>query len=170
MQRLYFLVPDGGTARKTVDDLLANGVEERHIHIVARDHEVLKQEHLPEAGILHERDIIPAVKRGVAAGGATGLLAGVAAVTIPGLGLALGGGALLALTAAGATFGAFISPLVGSSAPNSRLAEYEEAIRAGHLLMLVDVPKERVEMLQSIIERHHPQAEVHSTDSAPPIG
>ena len=168
MRRLYFLVPDADTARKVVDDLLVNHVEERRIHIVARDHDVLKQKDLPEAGVMQERDVIPAIERGIAAGRATGLLAGLAAVTIPGLGIALGGGALLAMAAAGAGFGAFVGPLIGASAPNSQWDAFEHAIRAGQLLMLVDVPKERIEEVQRVLERHHPEVDVGGTEAEIP--
>jgi len=90
-------------------------------------------------------------------------------VTVPGLGIAIGGGALvLALTAAGATFGAFIGPLIGSSAPNSQLQAFEEAIRAGQLLMLVDVPRERAEEIRELIRKHHPEAAIEGTEAQVP--
>mgnify|MGYP000505963564 CR=1 FL=1 len=55
-------------------------IEERHIHIAAADHHALTEANLPEANLLQESDFVPAVERGLAVGGATGVLAGVAAV------------------------------------------------------------------------------------------
>ena len=65
-------------------------------------------------------------------GGATGLLAGLAAAVIAPAGVAVGGAAmLLGTTVAGVSYGAFVSALVGSSVPNSQLREFEELLEKG---------------------------------------
>ena len=94
MRRLYFLIPTIDSAKTIVDELLLARIEQRHIHIAAADHHALLEANLPEANLLQESDFIPAVERGVAIGGATGILAGIAAVALPGVGLVLGGGAI----------------------------------------------------------------------------
>lgn len=166
--RLYFLLPTVEAARDTVAELLLSHVPEKDIHIVAKDHHLLQQNQLPEATLMQERDVLPALEKGMAVGGATGLVAGILAVTVPGVGLALGGGAILATTAAGAGFGAFVGPMLGISAPNSQLGKFEEAVQQGQLLMLVDVPKERAEQVTQIIVKHHPEVEVRGTEPAKP--
>ena len=93
MRRLYFLVPDLDTARQIVNELLLARVEERHIHLVAR--EGTSMEDLPEATFLQKTDFVPALERGLAIGGATGVVASLVAVTIGGMVLA--GGAVLAI-------------------------------------------------------------------------
>ena len=80
MRRIYFLVPDHDTTKTIVDELLLARIEERHMHIAASDHHALTEANLPEANLLQESDFVPAVERGLAIGGATGILAGVAAV------------------------------------------------------------------------------------------
>ena len=75
MRRLYFLLPEVESAKKIVDELLLARIEERHIHIAARDHHALSEAHLPEANLLQESDFVPAVERGLAIGGATGVVA-----------------------------------------------------------------------------------------------
>lgn len=167
-RRLYFLVPEVSVAKDTVADLLLNHVPERDIHIVAKDHQLLKQEELPEATVLQEKDVVPAMQKGVAMGGATGLLAGLIAVAIPGIGLALGGGAILATTVAGAGFGAFVGPMLGISANSSRLEQFEQAIDAGQLLMLIDIAKERVDDIRAIVARHHPQVQIEGMEPTVP--
>ena len=109
MRRLYFLIPTVDSAKKIVDELLLARIEQRHIHIAAADHHALLEAKLPEAGLLQESDFIPAVERGLAIGGATGILAGIAAVALPGVGLVLGGGAILGIGLAGAGLGALLS-------------------------------------------------------------
>lgn len=160
--RLYFLVPDVEHARSIVQELLLAHVEERHIHIVAREGTPL--EDLPPAGLLQSSDILKAAERGVAAGGAAGLLAGLVAVAFPPAGLVIGGGAVLASTLAGAGIGAWAATLIGASLPNTELERYEQAVAEGQILMLIDVPKERVEEISGLVRRHHPEATIADAD------
>lgn len=168
MRRLYFLIPTVESAKQIVDELLLARIEERHIHIAAADHHALIEAHLPEAGLLEESDFIPAVERGLAIGGATGILAGIASVAIPGVGLALGGGAILGIGLAGAGVGAWLSSMIGISAPSTRLRDFENAIRNGELLMMLDVPKSRVEEITQLVKNHHPEAHVEGTEPVIP--
>ena len=168
MRRLYFLIPNIDSAKTIVDELLLARIEERHIHIAAKDHHALTEAHLPEAGLLQESDFVPAVERGVAIGGATGVLAGIAAVTIPGAALALGGGAILGIGLAGAGVGAWMSGMIGVSVPSSRLKEFEAAIEDGNLLMMVDVPKPRVDEIKELVKSHHPEAHIEGTEPVIP--
>ncbi len=168
MRRLYFLVPTVESASQIVDELLLARVEERHIHIAAKDHHALVQAHLPEATLLQESDFVPALERGLAVGGATGLLAGIVAVTLPPAGLILGGGAILGISLAGAGVGAWISGMIGVSVPNSQLAQFEDAVEAGELLMIIDVPKPRVDEITDLVKKHHPEAEIEGTEPTVP--
>lgn len=168
MRRLYFLIPSVDSAKTIVDELLLARVEQRHMHIAAADHHALMEANLPEANLLQESDFVPAVERGLAIGGATGILAGIAAVALPGVGLALGGGAILGIGLAGAGVGAWLSSMIGISAPSTRLTEFEDAIKKGSLLMMVDVPKTRVEEITALIKQHHPEAEIEGTEPVIP--
>ena len=58
--------------------------------------------------------------------------------------------------------------MIGISVPSSRLTDFEEAIKAGSLLMMVDVPKTRVEEITALIKQHHPEAEVEGTEPVIP--
>ena len=166
MRRLYFLVPDVATASKIVDELLLARVEERHMHLVAK--EGTRLEHLPEATFVQRTDFVPALEKGLALGGATGALAGLVAVTFPPAGLVFGGGAVLAMALAGAGFGAWASSLIGISTPNSRIREFERAIDQGQVLMMVDVRKERVGEIEALVKERHPEAEVEGTEPTVP--
>jgi hypothetical protein len=167
MRRIYFLVPSVASAKAIVDDLLLARIEERHIHIVAREGTPL--EDLPEAGVAQRSDLVPALQKGVAAGGLSGLLAGALAVTFPPAGLVLGGGALLGLTLFGAGFGAWMASMVGVGLPSSRIEKFETAIARGELLLMIDVPRARVEEIEAMVKRHHPESELEGIDPNIPI-
>ena len=166
MRRIYFLVPDVPTARKIVDELLLARLEDRNLYVLAKSGTQL--EDLPEAGVMEKSDLIPAAERGVALGGASGLLAGLVAIALPGAGPVVAGGALLGTMLAGAGVGAWAGSMIGINADNSRLKRFEDAIESGEVLVMADVPKERVEEIEQLVKRHLPDAEVEGTEPTIP--
>ena len=166
MRRLYFLVPTVASARMINDELLLARVEERHIHVIAK--EGTEMEDLPEATLTQKSDVIPALERGIAIGGVGGVLAGIVAVTFPPAGLALGGGAILATGLAGVGLGSLMSTMIGLDVPNSRIEKFQDAIESGELLMMVDVPKNRVDEIDELVKKHHPEADIEGTEPTMP--
>lgn len=166
LKRLFFLLPDVDTARKIVDELLLVHVPFEHIHVLARRNTPLEE--LPEASIAQKTDLVPAIERGLAVGGSVGALAGLVALAFPPAGVVAAGGAILLGALGGAGFGAWVSAMVGVSVPNSRLERFAQAIEDGMLLMMVDVPKDRVEEFEDLIRQHHPEADIEGTDPAIP--
>lgn len=165
MKRVYFLVPSVELAHKIVDELLLARVEERHIHILAKAGTPLGD--LPEASLFQKSDFIPAMERGLAIGGITGTLAGLVAVALP-TGMVLGGGAVLAIALAGAGIGSWLAGMIGLDVENSRLKNYQGSVEKGELLLMVDVPRDRVEDIHQRVQKHHPEAEFEGTDPTIP--
>ncbi|HQS57897.1 MAG: DUF1269 domain-containing protein [Gallionellales bacterium 35-53-114] len=165
MKRIYFLVPNTGIAQKVVDELLLARVEERHIHVLAK--RGTPMEKLPEASYLQKTDFFPALEQGLALGGLTGIVAGLVAVALPG-GPVLAGGAILATSLAGAGVGALMSSMVGSSIGNRQIQQFSEAIEKGQFLMMIDVPPGRVEEIEQIVLKHHPEAKCEGTEPTIP--
>jgi hypothetical protein len=161
-RRLYFVVPDVATTHKIVNELLLARIDEGHMHVVAREGTPLGD--IPEANVLQKTDLIEATERGLAVGGVTGALAGLLAVTFPPAGVILGGGMVAASMLAGAGFGAWVSGMIGINLPNRELKAYENAIKSGAVLMMVDVPKERVHEIERLIQEHHPEAQIGGTE------
>ncbi|NIA02859.1 MAG: DUF1269 domain-containing protein [Planctomycetia bacterium] len=167
MRRIYFLLPSVELARKVVDELLLARIDVNHIHVIAKEGTAMKD--LPEATLAQKSDVVTALERGIGVGGATGLLAGVVAVSFPPAGLVLGGGALLGIALAGSGFGALMSTMIGVSAPNSRHKQFEDAIQKGELLMLVDVPKDRVDEIEAMVKQQHPEVDIEGTEPTIPV-
>ena len=164
MRRLYFLLPNLDITHTVVNELLLARVEERHIHIIAKEGTPLKD--LPEANLIQKSDFVPAMERGVAMGGATGVVAGLVALAFPGV--VIGGGALLAMGLAGAGMGAWLGGMIGMDVENSHIKKFEAAIQSGQILVLVDVPKSRVESIQDLIKKHHSEADFEGTEPTIP--
>jgi hypothetical protein len=164
MRRLYFLLPNVEVAHKVVDELLLARIEERHIHVIAPEGVALGD--LPEATLLQKSDFIPAVERGIALGGAAGVLAGLAAIAMPGIVVA--GGALLAMSLLGAGMGAWLGGMIGMDVDNTRVKEFQSAIEKGEILMMIDVPKDRVSEIETLVRKHHPEADFEGTEPTIP--
>lgn len=167
MRRLYFLVSDTGSAKAIVEDLLRARITWRHIHVLANHSVTL--EALPEASLLQTSDVVAALARGTALGGAAGALAGLVALAFPPAQLVIAGGAVVALTLAGAGFGAWTATMIGVDEPSRRLERFQDAIKAGQLLLMVDVPQAREEEIQQMVHEHFPRADVEGAEPKTPI-
>jgi len=146
------------SATQIVNDLLLARVDVGHMHIISKDESQLIKANLPCASLLEKTDVIPASERGIVVGFAMGLIAGLIGSSFSPLGLEFDGATILGITLAGAVFGAWASGMIGISLHNSKLKRFEAAIEEGQLLLIVDVPKERIEEISQLVRRHHPEA------------
>ena len=160
-RQLYFLVPNALTCKAIVEELRAIGIKESHTHVIASH--TVPLEGLHEASLLQKTEFKHGIEEGLGLGGVAGLLGGLLAVTFPPAGLLLGGGALVASTLAGAGLGALVSALISKDIPNRQLVAFQGAIAAGQLLLMVDVPRQRVDEVTTLIQSHHPKAEIGVT-------
>ena len=162
MRRLYFLVPDAAIGKAVVDELLLAHVEWRHIHVVAKRGTPLGE--LPDASFWQKSDIIPAMLRAVPMGGGAGILCGLVAVALQPHLVVAGGAVLLATSLAGVGLGAFLGGMVGLNVGSTRLRAFEKAIEAGELLVIVDVPRDRVDAVTERICKVHAGIEPEGTE------
>lgn len=161
-RRLYFLVPDIGSTQRIVDELLLARIDDRHIHVLAREGTPL--DGLPEATIFQKSDLAHGLEVGLVVGGATGAVAGVMAV-LAATGLSAGG-LILACALAGALIGAWVSTMISADVRNSRLRAFESPIEQGQILLMVDVPKGRVDEINGLVRTHR---EAHPEGTEPTI-
>jgi hypothetical protein len=166
MRRLYFLLPDIKVTHELVKELLLSHVEERYIHVIAKENTPM--EDLPEASLLQKSDFVPAIEKGLTIGAITGVVCGLVAMAFPPAGLVIGGGAVFAIGAAGAGVGGLMSSMVGIGLPSSRLEKFEEAINQGEFLVLIDVPRNRVDEIEEMVMRHHPDVDIEGTEPMMP--
>ena len=163
--KLVFTVPDVTTCERAVDLLRSAGITESNIAIVGNSNKDLSS--LPDGGTL-ENDSVPALQRGAAIGGSVGLLGGLSAVMIA-PGLVVAGAAIALATVGGASVGALGAALTGGSVPNSRLREYEESIKDGSLLLVIDVDDDKRLSIQNSLTRDFPGVELEGDlDVVPP--
>ncbi len=155
-RRIYFLLPNTATAHKVEKELLLARVDAHHMHFMAADETEIRD--LPLADFSQRTDIIPGMEHGLLLGGVVGAAAGAVVYFIPENSLLSGTGVILALGILGAVMGAWVSGMIGISAPNSRLKRFRKSLKDGKVLLMVDVPKDRVEEITRLVKRFHGDA------------
>jgi hypothetical protein len=165
-KRMYFLLPDTRRAKSVFKELLLMGIEERHIHVHAREGTALGE--LPETTILQKSDALHGAGLGLLAGALTGAIAGGVVLLFPPSGLAMGLGVVIAMAVLGAVMGVWVSGMIGASTPSTHLEAFEDEIQRGKVLLMVDAPGERAQEIARLVRQHHPEAHLRGTDSTIP--
>ncbi|MGO4153003.1 DUF1269 domain-containing protein [Cupriavidus sp. YAF13] len=165
-KRIFWLLPDLVSARRTMDDLLLARIENSHIHFVARDGADMSGLH--EANLFQTSDIVHAAEMGLMVGGGIGIVAGALVAMFPIVSETPQWGLVGVLAVLGAVFGAWASSMIGCSAPNSRHKAFEKDIEEGKILLMVDVPRGRVEEIEALLQSAHPEARFAGLDPAVP--
>lgn len=155
-RRLYFVLPDVDSAKRTADDLLLARVEDRHMRFLSKRGIALDPLH--EAGYLDKTDMVHGAIVGLALGGIIGALVGALVVAYPPEGMRPELVAVLIGMLAGAPLGAWMASMVGAAVPNSRLKQFHADLEAGRVLMMVDVPFRRVAEITELVISRHPEA------------
>ena len=53
--------------------------------------------------------------------------------------------------------------------PSTRLQKFEDAIKAGEFLVLVDIKRDRVDEIEELVKKHHPEADIEGTEPDMPM-
>lgn len=165
-RRLYFVLPDVGSAETIEKELLLAKIDDPHIHFLAKDGINLGTLHI--ANLLQRSDLLHGIGIGLVAGGITGALAGVVLSFFPAVSQTFGMGGILLLAVLCAMMGSWISGMIAISIPNSRLRRFQPAIDRGEILLMVDVPVRRVAEIRELITSHHPEARAKGQEAQIP--
>ena len=123
---------------------------------------------LHAANVLQTSDVVRAAQAGLVIGGAAGAVLGVvAAVFFPIVGDSPQWGMIAVLGIVGAGFGAWALSMIGVSTPSNRLKRFEPAVEQGQILLMVDVPRSRVEEGESRLQALHPEAHLEGVEPIP---
>ena len=155
-RRLYFLLPDVESARRTANDLLLARVEDRHMHFLARRGTDLAELH--EAGYLIKSDLVHSAGVGLGLGALGGAALGALLLFYPIEGTQPHPLAFFVAVLVGAVIGAWVASMVGASVPNSKLVRFQRELDAGKILLLVDVPPAVVDEIRGAVTAQHPEA------------
>ena len=165
-RRLYFLLPDVASATRTANDLLLARVEDRNMHFLAKRGTDLGELH--EASYLIKTDIRRGAAMGIAFGVLAGAILGALIVNYPPEGTAPPPGVALIAMVVGALLGLWMGSMAATAVPNSRLQSFNDELSRGKVLMIVDVPYERVDRIREIVSARHPEVLLSAQESRYP--
>jgi hypothetical protein len=145
-------------ARQVVQDLVDAGIERNHISLVAGDREGRYATDLTPEGDTSDT-IAGGAATGAVVGGLGGLLLGLGALAIPGIGPVIAAGPIVATlvgAGVGAAVGGLVGALVAAGVPEEQAGYYAEGVRRGSTLVTAEVAEGQVDEVVRIMERHHP--------------
>jgi hypothetical protein len=162
--RLYYLLPDVESARRTFDDLLLNRIEQRHVHFLASGP---LPEDMPEANVFLRTNLICGAERGMMVGALLGLALG--AIIVLNFDMVSPHTVIVAAAIIGVLFGGWAASLVAAARPNSRLENFYPEIEKGKVLMIADVPARRVEQIERVMLERHPELRFSGEEPTVPV-
>ncbi len=135
----YGIYANRGMAENAVDRLIAQGFRNEDISVLLQDN-VGTKDFAHEKHTKAPEGTTTGVIAGGAIGGTLGLLAGVGALAIPGLGPFIAAGPIMATLAglgSGGIVGGIVGALVGMGIPEYEAKRYEGRIKEGGILLSV---------------------------------
>lgn len=148
------LFDDVAEARDVIRELVDAGFDRNDISLVANK---VASESAPDEGTGEASGAATGAGVGAAVGGVGGLLVGLGAFAIPGVGPVVGAGWLVA-TLVGAGIGAATGGLVGALAdagvPEEHAQYYSEGVRRGGTLVALNAPDERADRAAEVMRSH----------------
>lgn len=164
MKRLYFLVPDLKTTHDIARELEKTGITHSHIHAVgnAEAGAQLTASHVHEASLLQTTKLLPNLKKGIFFGLVITLILFVLSNWFLPDSIEVSGLGILAVFVFGCGFGIWLSGMIGLSMKDPIIEKNEDYVAQGHFILIVDIPKVRVEELVKKITKHHPTTKVAS--------
>lgn len=155
-------------AERVIEDFKNAGVDMERVSIVARDADEVSG---VETGLDQETETVgnhaddgatTGALTGGAIGGIGGLLVGLGALAIPGIGPILLAGAeataiatTLAGGAIGAAAGGLIGALIGLGIPEERAKVYNDRVSKGHYLVMVNSHDADIKLAETVMRRHN---------------
>ncbi|HHX01914.1 MAG TPA: hypothetical protein GX739_04490 [Firmicutes bacterium] len=141
-------------AEKAVKALREKGFTENEISIIAKDQGKTKKGDMEVGGDFGTNEnIADGTAWGGALGGLAGILAGVGALAIPGIGPIVAAGPL-AGALSGAVTGGVAGGLIDLGIPEERGREYEQKLKAGGILAVVETSEDKVNEASEILRNN----------------
>jgi hypothetical protein len=144
------------TAYNVANDLVDAGFSRNDISVVASDTKNEYAAYVDDRYVDAGDDVAKGAGIGAAIGGLGGLLVGLGALAIPGVGPIIAAGPLLAaLTGAGvgAVTGGIVGALVDLGVPDEEAQIYSEGLRRGHVLVIAQVADASTNAVTRMMQR-----------------
>ena len=158
MKTIVGMYDDLTAARQVVEEVVNMGIDRDRISLVAGDSEGRYATELQHDETTGE-NVAGGAATGAVIGGLGGLLLGLGALAIPGVGPIIAAGPLMsALVGAGvgAAVGGLVGALTEAGVPEEQAGYYAEGVRRGSTLVTVEAPDSRADEVVRVMDRFHP--------------
>lgn len=155
LRRTYMLFPGRQSAEKAVADLGDLGVDQRHVHTIAKQGVDISG--LPKATVRQRTDLAGRIDQWV---WDINLMIFFFALALLVLALWNGnwGWAIAGVAVMAVTF--FAGNYFAQHVPHAHMTECQTALRHGEILLLVDVPRWRQATIEKAVRNRHPEVEI----------
>ncbi|MGU3471628.1 general stress protein [Paenibacillus sp. D51F] len=146
---------DDDHALRAIEELQATGFKRDELSVLTQDKERYEGM-MDESGTMAPEGIAAGVTTGGLAGGAVGLLAGLGALAIPGIGPLLAAGPIVAAisgAAVGASTLGIAGGLVGMGFPENEAERFQNEVKDGRILVLAEADRHDARDILGIMER-----------------
>lgn len=164
MKCIYYLSPTLKSTQQIADDIQEIGVSEWFVHIHSKDESGIVKQHLHSSNYIETLDII----RDGLIGAGLGFLAGLALAALTAMIQPFGPDMVwigyLAIIFVITCFGAWVGGLTGIASENKKIANFHDDIEDGKYLVLIYAKKGLGRVIQEMMQRKHPEAELAAVD------
>lgn len=151
------LYDDAGSAHQAVRDLVDNDFGRDKISVVASDAAGDYVEYHGQS--IPDEEGLDGAAAGAVIGGLGGLVVGLAALAVPGVGPILAAGPIASAivgAGVGAVTGTLIGALIDLGIEETTAEYYAEGVRRGGTLVTVQAEPGQAELVRALLDRHHP--------------
>jgi len=153
--RLYFLVPGRVHALSIIEDLSRQGINPKRIHTLADKR--TRTDGLPQASSGQKNDTGDRLERLLWNGNLISFALAFGCLIFLLITQHMNWWLLLPTSVMAVNF---IAGLKFSNLPSTHLGEFRDALAHGEILLLVDVPEDRVNDIERNVHHHHPEAAI----------
>lgn len=142
MQTVAAVFADRRQAERAIDEMRRMGIDPQRVSVITRDQREAK-DIAGNTGAEAGTGAATGAGIGALLGGAAGWLAGIGALTIPGIGPIVAAGPIAAALGGagiGAVAGGLVGALTGWGFSDEEAQNYEDRVRSGNILMAVEIP------------------------------
>jgi len=154
LRRLFFLFPDEPHAQRAVNQLVSLDIPKRRIHAIAQNVELKT---LPQATQRQKNDTAFRIERFLWSSNLVVFLLALIALVV-----ALVAGefiwSMICLAIMAVTF--IAGEQFAVRVPNVHLTEFTDALSHGEILLMIDVPSNRVAYIEGFVHHNYPEAAV----------
>ena len=154
LRRLFFLFPDEPHAQRAVNQLVSLDIPKRRIHAIARNVELKT---LPQATQRQKNDTAFRIEQFLWSSNLVVFLLALIALVV-----ALVAGeffwSMICLAIMAVTF--IAGEQFAVRVPNVHLTEFTDALSHGEILLMIDVPSNRVAYIEGFVHHNYPEAAV----------